>query len=794
MPRIFGLRSCLQEVQDSIFLAGHEEPAPGSQQPPMASKKNWMGIPEPSLGSALDVINIPDGMDDINSEVQQADSGSDLENDENEPPVMPSTPNQVISITDYDQEMTKDEEEDSSKSSASPQLPQMPKNGGKSFKVRNYQDIKAPQYPTKNKRRRSNKHPGLRQVLSPKALYPSAPPKKVEAKMPVMISSSSNGGSSSSSPTVSNSGSGGSASGSSGSSRMSSRKSAAGGGSTNNNNNGELDLENLEYPDSPTSHKWFADNSDLSPLTVLDNINLKTEFPYSTSQADLDKPPDINSITLDTGAEHLFQFAASVPNVPDNTTTFLDIGADTFSQSLYDDLGDINMNDFPNVGAFATASSVGAEVTTVTVGNDGTNAFTIPTTTLATVTLPVPTITTPTSGLVLAKPITLERIEAVAAANDPMTSVNIGDLVRLKGHQKSEENHFNNHIQVTTTDHGVSVLKGLIEPLPASALKGLIKVEPVGTQPTTYKCIPGFIKVEQLDNSTAGCSDPDQPASCNMEQMNPVFSPLSLGSSSMASPGSPNSTSPGLNNNSSSVMAIGGGKIKASPVRKKSTSSNTTDEDDISNIPSLQTRIQIISQRLGIPPDAPIELINGGHGIKNPLSVDPEAKPVPTEKLPPARPESDPSKFQCRLCSKIFTLQRLLNRHMKCHSDTKRYLCTFCGKGFNDTFDLKRHTRTHTGVRPYKCNLCEKSFTQRCSLESHCLKVHGVAHQYDYKQRRSKMYVCEDCGHTTPEPEVHYLHLKDNHPFSPALHKFYDKRHFKFTNANFASMLLQVNS
>jgi ovo-like protein len=127
---------------------------------------------------------------------------------------------------------------------------------------------------------------------------------------------------------------------------------------------------------------------------------------------------------------------------------------------------------------------------------------------------------------------------------------------------------------------------------------------------------------------------------------------------------------------------------------------------------------------------------------------------------------------------------------MKCHSDTKRYLCTFCGKGFNDTFDLKRHTRTHTGVRPYKCNLCEKSFTQRCSLESHCLKVHGVNHNYEYKQRRSKVYVCEDCGHTTKEPEVHYLHLKDLHPYSPALMKFYDKRHFKFSNNSFANQLL----
>ena len=75
--------------------------------------------------------------------------------------------------------------------------------------------------------------------------------------------------------------------------------------------------------------------------------------------------------------------------------------------------------------------------------------------------------------------------------------------------------------------------------------------------------------------------------------MNAVFSPLSMGSS-MASPGSPNSTSPGL-------AGSGGGKMKSSPSRKKSTSSNsglTPEEEDISNIPSLQTRIQIISQRV----------------------------------------------------------------------------------------------------------------------------------------------------------------------------------------------------
>ncbi|XP_059062018.1 transcriptional regulator ovo-like isoform X1 [Achroia grisella] len=204
-----------------------------------------------------------------------------------------------------------------------------------------------------------------------------------------------------------------------------------------------------------------------------------------------------------------------------------------------------------------------------------------------------------------------------------------------------------------------------------------------------------------------------------------------------------------------------------------------------------ESKMQILQHRLGLPAELPLEFINGGHGVKNPLATEANARQREEEKNKQVLvSEDDPTKFVCRVCSKNFSLQRLLNRHMKCHSDVKRYLCTFCGKGFNDTFDLKRHTRTHTGVRPYKCNLCEKSFTQRCSLESHCLKVHGVQHTYAYKERRTKMYVCEECGHTTSEPEEHYMHLKKQHPYSPALLKFYDKRHFKFTNASFANQLL----
>ncbi|CDQ93429.1 unnamed protein product, partial [Oncorhynchus mykiss] len=180
--------------------------------------------------------------------------------------------------------------------------------------------------------------------------------------------------------------------------------------------------------------------------------------------------------------------------------------------------------------------------------------------------------------------------------------------------------------------------------------------------------------------------------------------------------------------------------------------------------------------------------------------------------------------FVCKMCQKVFQYQRMLNRHLKCHSDTKRHLCNHCGKGFNDTFDLKRHVRTHTGrththththtgrthtgrshiqehgqkaeqthqyTTPtsnhstlptfhsthqpphspslHLCSLCDKAFTQRCSLESHMKKIHGVTLQYAYKERRNKLYVCEECGHTAPSQDTLLKHYHALHPNSAFL-------------------------
>lgn len=106
----------------------------------------------------------------------------------------------------------------------------------------------------------------------------------------------------------------------------------------------------------------------------------------------------------------------------------------------------------------------------------------------------------------------------------------------------------------------------------------------------------------------------------------------------------------------------------------------------------LQSTLENLLKRINLPIDivSTLEFVNGGHGLKNPfLSMN--------IKMHTQIPVNQEDPLRCTVCFKRFTLTRLLNRHLKCHSDIKRYLCTFCGKGFNDTFDLKRHTRTHTG-------------------------------------------------------------------------------------------------
>lgn len=80
-----------------------------------------------------------------------------------------------------------------------------------------------------------------------------------------------------------------------------------------------------------------------------------------------------------------------------------------------------------------------------------------------------------------------------------------------------------------------------------------------------------------------------------------------------------------------------------------------------------------------------------GARVLTPMSL-----PQPSQGTLTAAPRG-PGTLGCPLCPKAFPLQRMLTRHLKCHSPARRHVCRCCGKGFHDAFDLKRHMRTHTG-------------------------------------------------------------------------------------------------
>ncbi|ETE59855.1 Transcription factor Ovo-like 2, partial [Ophiophagus hannah] len=61
----------------------------------------------------------------------------------------------------------------------------------------------------------------------------------------------------------------------------------------------------------------------------------------------------------------------------------------------------------------------------------------------------------------------------------------------------------------------------------------------------------------------------------------------------------------------------------------------------------------------------------------------------------------------------------------------------------------------------------KKSFTQRCSLESHLKKIHHIPQSYGYRERREKLFVCEQCGFTCGTSDEYYGHVRWGHSTGP---------------------------
>uniref|UniRef100_A0A1B0CDS8 C2H2-type domain-containing protein n=2 Tax=Lutzomyia longipalpis TaxID=7200 RepID=A0A1B0CDS8_LUTLO len=93
--------------------------------------------------------------------------------------------------------------------------------------------------------------------------------------------------------------------------------------------------------------------------------------------------------------------------------------------------------------------------------------------------------------------------------------------------------------------------------------------------------------------------------------------------------------------------------------------------------------------------------------------------------------------WQCKFCSKTFTLRSSYRKHLEIHTMGKDRICDVCGKGFRQMSNLKEHLKIHSDEKMYKCTIadCNRAYKQKTALKFH-LKCHSD----------DKPFPCEYCG------------------------------------------------
>ena len=314
----------------------------------------------------------------------------------------------------------------------------------------------------------------------------------------------------------------------------------------------ETDFDSIDFDfNESATRKWISDNPDLSPLKVLDHISFKPDPAPDLHHQDAPKPPDLATLDRDTAS--ILQLA--VP-VPDPSSTFLDIGTDFGPVSFYEDdpfnLEQLvpstfnlnNMNNSSGQGAAASSGVAGAAHHQPLYPIHHQNNNTAP----------------PPQPLHLNSNIILQQHGARPHHAHPAPAPAPAKLAPL---ELTSQLNFHSFLPDPAAASS-PVTRHLADNHNNIKQYCAVKTEPQQQQQHTF--YPQPIKEE---------------SPCYHESSYPDLGP------GPASPPTPSSCHSGH----------GGGKMRTSPQRKKSTSSSN-DEEDLMNVPSLQMRIQILQQRV----------------------------------------------------------------------------------------------------------------------------------------------------------------------------------------------------